>query len=374
MHDALKLAKSALLPLLVAALGFSSTACSEPAKAAPCGGPGVICRVAGTGEAGFNGDGLSPLKTQLNLPTAVRLGPDGLLYIMDFNNMRLRCLRADETFDTIVGNGVHTFAIAGADARNSPLENPIDFGYLPDGRVVFVSLHDPRVLGMASDGTIDVLAGTGEVGDFGDGYSAWVAKFRELSGIAVAPDGSIFVSDDEANRVRIIRPDHTVDAYAGTGAAGYGGDGGLAINAALNHPEGLALDTAGNLYIADTYNHRIRRVDAKTGLIETIAGKGTAGLSGDGGPANEAELHWPKGITVAPDRGLYLSDTFNHRIRRIDSNGLISTFAGTVRGSAGDGGPADVAQLKGPTYIEATERALYIADTQNQVVRVVELE
>lgn len=362
------------MPLFVAAMGVFSMACSEPAGVAPCGGQGVICRVAGTGEAGFNGDGLSPLKSALNLPTAVRTGPDGLLYVMDFNNMRLRCIRADDTLDTVVGNGVHTFAVAGADARNTPLENPIDFAFLPSGSVVFVSLHDPRVLGIAADGTVDVIAGTGESGDTGDGHSALVAKFEELSGIVVAPDGTIFVSDAKAHRVRVIRPDRTVHAYAGTGEAAYGGDDGPATAAALNHPTGLALDAMGNLYIADTYNHRIRRVDAQTGVIETVAGTGTAALSGDGGPAKGADLQWPNGISMAPDGGFYLSDTFNHRIRKVDSDGLITTFAGTSRGHAGDGGPAGMAQLKGPTYIEATERAVYIADTQNQVVRVVWLE
>ncbi|MBK9263267.1 MAG: hypothetical protein IPM54_26125 [Polyangiaceae bacterium] len=374
MRASLKVGESARVPLFVAAMGVFSMACSEPAGVAPCGGQGVICRVAGTGEAGFHGDGLSPLKSALNLPTAARTGPDGLLYVMDFNNMRLRCIRADDTFDTVVGNGVHTFAVAGADARNTPLENPIDFGFLPDGSVVFVSVHDPRVLGIAADGTVDVIAGTGESGDTGDGHSALVAKFHELSGIAIAPDGTIFVSDAKANRVRVIRPDRTVHAYAGSGEAAYGGDDGPATAAALNHPTGLALDAMGNLYIADTYNQRIRRVDALTGVIETVAGTGTAGLSGDGGSAKAADLQWPNGVSIAPDGGFYLSDTFNHRIRKVDSGGLITTFAGTSRGHAGDGGPASMAQLKGPTYIEATERALYIADTQNHVVRVVWLE
>src|SRR5262245_4964897 len=133
----------------------------------PCGGAGVICGLAGTGEQGWNGDGLAPEATALNLPSAVRLGPDGLLYVMDFNNWRLRRRTAQGTIDTVAGNGVHDIAIAGAPARDTPLENPIDFGFMPDGRVVFVSLHDPRVLAVEQNGNVAVIAGTGEVGDAG---------------------------------------------------------------------------------------------------------------------------------------------------------------------------------------------------------------
>jgi len=373
MRAALILSRARLswAALVMAAL---SAGCSNPKEEAPCAGPFVICPLAGTGEAGFNGDGLPPLETRLDLPTAARVGPDGLLYVMDFNNMRLRRRSGGGAVETIVGSGVHAFAIAGADARATPLENPIDFAFGQDGSVIFVSLHDPRILTLTPDGKLDVVAGTGEEGDTGDGDLGIYVKFMELSGIAVAPDGRIFVSDDEANRVRVVSPDRRVQAFAGTGEAGDEGDGGPALAARLNHPEGLALDDSGNLYIADTYNHRIRRVDAETGLIETWAGVGTAGLSGDGGPAISAELHFPEGVSAARDGAIFISDTFNHRVRRVDAEGIISTFAGSVRGHSGDGGPAVEAELKGPTYIEATDEALYIADTQNQVVRVVSLQ
>lgn len=348
-------------------------ACSPPDEAPPCEGEGVICHLAGTGEAAFNGDGLAPADTALNLPSAARLGPDGLLYVMDFNNMRLRCRIGGGVIDTVVGNGVHAFAFHNTNALESPLENPIDFDFLPDGRIVLVSLHDPRVLLIDHDGTLLAIAGTGDVGDGGDGRPADTAKFNELAAIAVAADGSIFVSDDEANRIRVIRPDGNVYAYAGTGEKGDGGDGGPAVDAQLFHPEGLALDSHDNLYVADSFNHRIRRIDATTGIITTVAGTGTGGLSGDGGPATEAALLWPRGVSVAPDGRLYIADTFNHRVRRIEDDGTIVTVAGTSEGHAGDGGLATAAKLKGPAYLEVTDEALYIPDMQNQVVRVVYL-
>lgn len=363
--------------LSIAALAATITAaCAEPLIAPdPCVGEGVICHLAGTpGKAGFNGDGLPSGETQLNLPSAARLGPDGLLYIMDFNNMRLRCRVASGVIDTIAGNGVHGFAFYNRPAPESPLENPVDFAFMPDGRIVMVSLHDPRVLLVDHDGRLLLLAGTGNVGNGGDGGPAENATFNELAATVVAADGSVFVSDDKANRIRVIRPDGNVYAFAGTGERGDSGDGGPALEATLFHPEGLALDAAGNLYVADSFNHRIRRVDAQTGIIDSVAGsRGDGGFAGDGGPATAAALRFPRGVSVAPDGRLYISDTFNHRIRRVEEDGTIVTVAGTDKGHSGDGGLALDGQLKGPALIEVTEDALLVPDMQNQVVRVVHL-
>ena len=361
--------------LLALAIGLASaqSACGGDPEPRPCGEPGDICLVMGTGEQAFNGDGLPPEETALNLPSAAQYGPDGRLYVMDFNNSRLRCIVEAGVVESVAGSGVHAYATVNVDALESPLENPIDFGFLPDGRVVFVSLHDPRVLVVEPDGTLVAIAGTGEEADTGDGGPAIQATFREVASIAVAPDGTLFVSDDEAHRVRIIEPDGTIDTYAGTGEKGDSGDTGPAVEARLNHPEGLALDAEGNLYVADTINHRIRRVDATTGLIETVAGTGTQGDGGDGGPATEAELRFPSGVAVDDDGRVYIADTFNHRIRRVDRDGVIETIAGSEKGYAGNGGPAVDALLKGPAYLELEGDRLYVADMQNQVVRVIHL-
>lgn len=382
MHGALErwcfegrtpLPRGALARAAVCGVGLLLAGCRGPVEEQPCGGEGILCAVAGSGEGGFNGDGLGPLETDLNLPTAARLSPDGLLYIMDFNNQRVRCLTRDGTMDTVAGNGEHAVALAGSDALKTPLENPIDFDFAPDGRMVFVSLHDPRVLALEADGTVEVIAGTGEVGDAGDGGPATEALFRELAGITIASDGSIFVSDDEAGRVSVIRPDGTVHTVAGTGEEGDSGDGGPATLAQLKHPEGLALDSHGNLVIADTSNHRIRIVDRTSGIIRTLAGTGEGGYSGDGGPATEAKLKWPSGVAISPEGELFIADTFNHRLRRVGLDGVIGTLAGRAKGHSGDGGPAVAALLKGPTYLELTDSVLYIADTQNQAVRALHL-
>jgi hypothetical protein len=347
-----------------------STACGDDKP--PCDVAGNICRIAGTGEAAFNGDGLKATDTAFYLLSAARQGPDGHVYLMDFNNMRLRRVEDDGTVSTVAGNGLHLLAREGVPAGDSPLENPVDFAFTPEGNIVLVSLHDPRVFLIDGAGTLQVVAGNGMELDGGDGGPARDASFVQLTSVAVASDGSIFVSDREAHRVRVIRPDGNIATYAGNGTKGYAGDGGPATDAALAHPEGLALDEADTLYIADWRNHAVRRVGAD-GVIATVAGSGTPGLSGDGGPATAAQLMWPRGVAAAGGI-LYIADTLNHRIRRVTPDGVIDTLAGSIEGNAGDGAAALTAALNGPSYLHVGEGVLYIADMLNHSARVVYLE
>lgn len=224
--------------MCITASAVSAGCTSEPT---PCesGAPGTVCRVAGTGESAFNGDGLDALETAFYLPSQMRRGPDGLLYVMDFNNMRLRRIEADGTITTVAGEGIHGGAVIGNLAVESSLENPIDFDFLPDGRIVFVSFHDPRVLMIDHDGSLQLVAGglPGQIGNEGDRGPATSARFVELSGIAIADDGAIYLADATANRVRVIR-DGIIDTVAGMGIAGYAGDGGIATAARLDTPNG----------------------------------------------------------------------------------------------------------------------------------------
>lgn len=346
--------------------------CPDGDPEAQCGGAGVICRLAGTGVSAFNGDGRRALATELYLVSAVREGPDGRLWLMDFNNHRLRYVDDAGKIRTAVGNGLHDFAIPDAPAVESPLENPIDFAFDAEGRTVFVSYHDPRVLRVDAQGVLRVVAGTGELGIGGDGGPALDATFLQLTGIAVGPDGTTYVADDMAHRVRAIRPDGTVALVAGT-RAGYEGDGGPATEARIDEPQHMAVAPDGTLYIADAGNHTIRRV-RPDGIIETAAGTGEAGDSGDGGPATRARLRGPMGVALDVDGTLYVADARNHRIRRVRPDGIIDTVAGTGEaGNSGDGGPGSSATLDHPSGLSLRGRELLIADQGNHCVRVLYL-
>lgn len=350
---------------------------AEPATDRCSKQAGVVCEVAGSGELAFTGDGKPALSTAFYHPTEVRRGPDGLVYIMDFNNMRLRRIEANGTISTIAGDGFHAGANAGAIATDSSLENPIDFDFLPDGRVAFVSQHDPRVLAIASDRTLQVIAGdvfVGQRGNEGDGGPAAQALFIQTTGVVVAPDGAIYVADDDAHRIRVIK-DGAIDTYAGTGNAGYQGDGGPAVLATINGPTALALDAAGNLYFADDLSHVVRKV-ATDGTITTVAGTGTRGFAGDGGAATAAQLNAPRGIAIADDGTLFIGDSFNGRVRKVAPDGTISTIAGfgIASGSevqiSGDNGPATEARFGYVARIQLdTDGGLFVADQTNGCVR-----
>lgn len=329
---------------------------------------GDVCLVAGTGDLGFNRDGLRPEDTDLFLPSAARRGPDGLLYIMDFNNQRLRRIGDDGRVEAVVGSGFHAIAATGIPVLDTPLENPIDFRFLSDGRLVFVSYHDPRVLEVTADGTLNSIAGAddgvvGMVGDEGDGGPAIDAQFMQLDGIAVTPDDTIYVSDSLANRVRKIE-DGMITTVAGTGDPDYSGDGGPATQAALHWPTALELDGDGNLLITDTFNHAIRRL-ATDGTITTLVGTGVEGREGDGGPATQAQLSEPFGIALDDDGTLYIGDRGNFEVRRVDSDGIIETIAGTGVEGLGENGPATESTLGSVARVALDGDELLVADQSN---------
>lgn len=357
--------------LTLALIASALSACVDE----PCGERvGDMCLLAGTGEFGFNADGLDPKATDFYLVSAARRGPDDRLYVMDFNNQRLRRIADDGRVETLVGSGFHAIADTDLPLVDTPLENPIDFGFFADGQLVFVSYHDPRVLTIAADGTLDTIAGAGNgvvgtVGDEGDGGPAIDALFMQLDGIAITPNDVIYVSDSFAHRVRKIE-DGIIETVAGTGEAAYSGDGGSGTEAALHWPTALELDPDGNLYIADTFNHAIRRL-APDGTITTIVGTGVKGFAGDGGPASEAQLNQPFGIALDADGTLYVGDRGNFRIRRVGLDGSIESIAGTGVESMGIGseGPGRESELGYTARIALDGDWLLVADQSNALVR-----
>ncbi len=206
----------------------------------------------------------------------------------------------------------------------------------------------------ARSASIETVVGNGQKGFSGDGGLAATAQLNNPFGLVRGPDGALYICDTDNQRIRRIAPDGMVTTVAGTGARGYTGNGGLATAAQLNEPYEVRFDREGNLYVVERLNHCVRRIDAKTGIISTVAGTGKEGFSGDGGPATEAQFRQPHSIQLDRAGSLYVCDTLNHRIRKVDlGTGVISTFAGTgEKKAATDGAPIAGTPLHGPRALD----------------------
>ena len=260
------------------------------------------------------------------------------------------------TITTIAGTGEFGFSGDGGPAVEAELRNLYGVAVDSAGNLYIADTRNRRIRKIDSTGTITTIAGTGEVGFSGDGGPAAVARLTFPYGVAVDSAGNLYIADTGNQRIRKVDSTGTITTIAGTGEVGFSGDGGPAVEAELRNPYGVAVDSAGNVYIADSSNHRIRKVDS-TGTITTIAGTGEVGFSGDGGPAVEAELRSPRGVAVDSAGNVYIADVSDRRIRKVDSTGTITTIAGTGEvGFSGDGGPAVEAELRSPVVWRWTAR------------------
>jgi streptogramin lyase len=225
----------------------------------------------------------------------------------------------------------------------------------------------------AADWTISTFAGTGKQGFSGDGGPATAAQIDNPFGLVRGPDGALWFCEYTGQRIRKVNPDGSIQTMAGNSKKGYSGDGGPALEASFNLPHEIRFDKEGNYYIADMTNHAIRRVDGKTGVITTLAGTGQPGYSGDGGPANQAQLKQPHSIQFGPEGDLYICDIGNHVIRRVNlASGKIETFAGTGKpGATPDGAPIQGTPLKGPRSLDVDKDGnLWLATREgNQVLK-----
>lgn len=273
---------------------------------------GAITTVAGTGwsgpfgQGGFSGDGGLAFKALLNFPVAVATEPNGGFYIADNGNNRIRYVNPEGIITTVAGTGSAGFSGDGGLAVNAQLNGPWDIALDMAGNLYFADSENNRIRRISPNGIITTIAGTGEAGFSGDGGFAIDAKLDFPTGLAVSNDGSIYIASYKNNRIRRISPDGIITTVAGTGNLEFNGDGGLAINANLFHPFDVSVDNVGNLFIADTYNYRIRKVNID-GIITTIAGNGEFGYSGDGGSPVKARTTGAIGIALAPNRNFYLA-------------------------------------------------------------------
>lgn len=281
---------------------------------------GLMYGVAGTGGSGFSGDGGDALSALLDSPHAVIAGINGDLYIVDTNNNRIRKTGFSGMIDTFAGNG--TFGGDGGDAIHSELGSPVGVSFL-SGDTYVADGGNYRVRRISRNGLIDTVAGNGLLGHSGDGGPATAASFFGMFAVTAEPSGEIFVST--YGWIRRVDASGMISTIAGTGGHGYNGDNIPGASAELAFPHGLRVDANGNLYVADTDNNRVRKVDGSTGFITTIAGNGVAGYSGDGGPATSAELDAPYDVALDGSGNIYVADSYNG-VRKIDTNGTISTF------------------------------------------------
>lgn len=329
-----------------------------------------INTAAGDHAQGYTGDNGLALSAELNNPTQVAVDAIGNLYFTDFANSRIREVNTAGIIFTVAGNGKTGYVGDGGPATNAELNNPGGIAIDKSGNVYIADADNDVVRMVNTQGNINTFAGTGTSGFSGDGSAATSAKLSAPNAVAVDGLGNVYISDAGNDRIRMVSSSGNISTVAGNGKFAYAGDNGPATSASIDYPYGIAIDGSNNLYIADYVNNRIRKVSG--GTITTIAGNGTPGYTGDGAAATAAELNYPLAVAIGPDSStVYLTDGADNVIRYIDTKGNIHTCAGNgSAGYTGDGGPATAAQMNYPYGIAVNSMGnLFIADEDNNVIR-----
>ena len=332
----------------------------------------IITTFAGTGTAGNSGDGGDATSAQLNIPTGVSVDISGNVYIADPDNHKIRMVNSAGTITTFAGTGVQGNSGDGGAATSAQLYNPIAVSVDIYGNVYIADYGNHKIRMVSSTGIITTIAGTGTVGNSGDGGAATSAQLYYPTGVSVDISGNVYIADQYNHKIRKVTSAGIITTLAGTGTAGYNGDGNAATSAQLNYPMAVSVDVSGNVYIAEGGNNKIRMVTS-SGIITTIAGTGTIGSSGDGGAATSAQLNGPAGVSVDISGNVYIADGNNNKIRKVTSAGIITTLAGTgTAGYNGDGNAATSAQLNYPMAVSVDVSGnVYIAEGGNNKIRMV---
>ncbi len=335
----------------------------------------VITTIAGADTIkGYSGDGGPALHAQLSTPQGMAVDSRGNLYIADKNNNVVRKISPSGIISTfagisIGGNGVAGYSGDGGMATDAELNSPYYVAVDSEDNVYISDSRNSRIRKVNTEGIITTYAGDGSQGFWGDKGPATAAELSNPGGLAFDREGNLYIAELFNLRIRKVTPAGMIYTICGSGTAGFFGDGGPATGALLNKPFSVATDPKGNVFIADCYNNRIRKIDAKTGKISTYAGSGLVGehggFSGDGGPATNATLFYPTDVKCDDTGNVFIADMNTFRVRKVDTLGIITTLAGNgVQEHGGDGGPATAAQFDQPFGLAIDHSGnVYVSET-----------
>ena len=310
--------------------------------------PNIITTVAGNNYAIYAGDGGPAINASLNEPAGVTFDAAGNLFIADQYNNRIRKVDTNGVITTVVGKSGFGYSGDGVAATNTTLYYPSGLAFDAFGNLFIADQYNNRIRKVNTNGIIATVAGKSAIGSLVDGVAATNSSLGYPSGVAFDAAGNLYIADELNERIRKVDINGIITTVAGKNGSSYSGDGGAATNASLYFPLTVTFDAFGNLYIADQVNNRIRKVDTN-GVITTVAGNSGSSYSGDDGAATNASLNRPYGVAFDAAGNLYIADHGNNRIREVDSNGIITTVAGNgSSGYSGDGGAATNASFSHP--------------------------
>lgn len=339
----------------------------------------IMNSFAGNGYTGYTGDSIPATSCELNVPYGIAVNGNSAVYIADNGNSRIRMVKMSTGFIfTIAGTGISGDSGDGGLAKYAKINSPVGLNLDGNGNVYFAEEYGQRIRKIDSaTKIITTVCGTGTAGGTGDGGPANLAQLNYPQDICIDTAGNIYIADFLSHKIRFInKANGIISTIAGNGTSGFSGDGGPALNAQLNGPSGVCVDSLGNVYISDSYNQRIRKVNKSTGIITTIAGTGIGSFSGDGGPAISAEISYPMGIIMLNNNLLLFAEKQDPAVRLINlSTGIIKTVAGTgnvYTGNYGNGLPATQTMLHQIADVGVDNyQNLYISETGNSDARIV---
>jgi sugar lactone lactonase YvrE len=332
----------------------------------------IITTVVGNGTNGYSGDGGQATAAEIYAPNGLAFDAAGNLYIADSGNNLIRKVTTSGIITTFAGNGTHVFSGDGGQATAAGIYGPTGVACDAAGNLYIADSYNFRVRKVTTSGIITTFAGNGTNGFSGDGGQATDAGIFGPGGITFDASGNLYIADNDNSYIRKVNTAGIITTYAGNGTSGYSGDGGQATDAEIDSQYGICCDATGNLYIAEFDNYYIRKVST-SGIITTVAGNGTGNYSGDGGLATAAGIYNPTFISCDVAGNLYIADFSNQRIREVTTAGIITTVAGNgTAGYSGYGGLATAAQIYNPGGITFDAIGnMYIADNADSRIRMI---